>query len=164
MNDVNETVKDRLTRFLRAEGISKSEFARRMGLSTAYIGAMRKSMPEDKVLRMMELFPRLNRDWLLYGEGDMYREIRPGAAARLPSIDSHIVPLLPGRGFRRQPSDVFSRRGALAMRESGVAGEGSRLRNPRVGRQHGAGNHERVHSLHKENQRPGHNPLGGIPW
>ncbi|MEZ3533072.1 MAG: hypothetical protein K1V90_08380 [Muribaculaceae bacterium] len=99
MNDVNETVKDRLTRFLRAEGISKSEFARRMGLSTAYIGAMRKSMPEDKVLRMMELFPRLNRDWLLYGEGDMYREIRPGAAARLPSIDSHIVPLLPVEAF-----------------------------------------------------------------
>ena len=70
-----------------------------MGLSTAYIGAMRKSMPEDKVLRMMELFPRLNRDWLLYGEGDMYREIRPGAAARLPSIDSHIVPLLPVEAF-----------------------------------------------------------------
>lgn len=98
MNDVNETVKDRLTRFLSAEGISKSEFARRMGLSTAYIGAMRKSMPEQKVVRMMELFPNLNRDWLLYGEGEMYREKQP-APSRTDPLEGYIVPLLPVEAF-----------------------------------------------------------------
>ncbi len=67
-----------------------------MGLSPAYVGAMRKSMPEDKVARLMELYPRLNRDWLLYGEGDMYlstAEMRD----RFPA--GYSVPLLPVEAY-----------------------------------------------------------------
>ena len=61
-----ETVKDRLLHFLKAEGISKSQFARLMGVSGAYLGSMRKSMPEEKITRLMQVFPRLSRDWLVY--------------------------------------------------------------------------------------------------
>lgn len=89
------TVKDRLLQFLKAERISKAEFARRMGLSVAYVSAMRKSLPEDKVVKLTQLFPNINRDWLLYGEGEMYRpaETRP---AHAPALDPDwLVPLLP---------------------------------------------------------------------
>ncbi len=65
------TVKGRLLAYLRHSRISQSEFARRLGVTPTYIGAMRKSIPEEKVMKIISLFPDLNRDWLLYGEGEM---------------------------------------------------------------------------------------------
>lgn len=107
---MEETVKDRLLRFLQEEKISNSEFSRRMGLSPAYVGAMRKSMPEEKVSRLMELYPRLNRDWLLYGEGEMYQ--KDDTDKTIPEdIAGYVVPLL--------PVDAFA--GNLQMWSQGVA-------------------------------------------
>lgn len=106
----NETVKDRLLRFLEAEKISNSEFARKMGLSPAYVGAMRKSMPEEKVSRLLELYPRLNRDWLLYGEGEMYLP-EPTDGSLPDDIADYIVPLLPVEAYA----------GNLQMWSDGVA-------------------------------------------
>ena len=68
------TFKERLQEFLKTEGVSKSEFARIIGVSAAYVGSMRKSMPTEKLKRIFEHFPSLNRDWLMYGEGEMYVE------------------------------------------------------------------------------------------
>lgn len=102
-----ETVKDRLLRFLEKEGVSKSEFARRMGVSVAYLGAMRKSMPEDKVMKVVELFPHLNRDWLLYGEGEMTHR----RGVHDSELEEYMVPLLP----------VEARAGTLQMLSQGVA-------------------------------------------
>ncbi|MBD5358117.1 MAG: LexA family transcriptional regulator [Bacteroides sp.] len=107
---MSETVKDRLIRFLQAEKISNSEFARKMGLSTAYVGAMRKSMPEDKVTRLIELYPYLNRDWLLYGEGDMYRHLEEGKDVP-EDLAAYVVPLLPVEAYA----------GNLQMWSEGVA-------------------------------------------
>lgn len=88
------TVKERLLEFLKEERISASEFSRRMNLSPAYLASMRKSMPEEKVERLMKIFPQLNRDWLLYGEGNMYREDleEQGLAYH---YHRHLVPLIP---------------------------------------------------------------------
>lgn len=94
--ETNETVKDRLLLFLKSQNISKAEFARRMGLSMAYVSAMRKSLPEDKVKRLCELFPSLNRDWLLYGEGDMLLS-RPKEGRR--NEREFLIPLLPIQAF-----------------------------------------------------------------
>ncbi|MDE6442965.1 MAG: S24 family peptidase [Muribaculaceae bacterium] len=106
MNE-QETVKDRLLLFLKSEGISKSEFARRMEVSVAYLGAMRKSMPEEKVAKVTSLFPHLNRDWLLYGEGEMIRK----PSRRKSEIDRYMVPLLP----------VEAQAGSLQMFSQGVS-------------------------------------------
>lgn len=109
-----ETVKDRLLQFLRAEGITNSEFARKMGLSVAYIGAMRKSMPEEKVARLVKLYPHLNRDWLLYGEGEMLLPARDDNSDRmLRAFRRHIVPMLPVEAYA----------GNLQMWSQGVAAE-----------------------------------------
>ncbi|MDE5874933.1 MAG: hypothetical protein K2H15_04740 [Muribaculaceae bacterium] len=103
-----ETVKQRLLTFLRSRGISNSEFARRLGVSVAYLGAMRKSMPEEKVAKVVELFPMLNRDWLLYGEGEMLLPVEEKAVSE---IDEYRVPLLP----------VEAHAGSLQMLSQGVA-------------------------------------------
>ena len=92
------SIKSRLLEFLKAEGISKSEFSRRMGLSPAYIGSMRKSMPEEKVEKLISIFPQLNRDWLLYGDGSMYRD--EDEIGRDPHrLDKYVVPLLPVEAY-----------------------------------------------------------------
>lgn len=65
------TVKQRLLEFLRSKRISQMEFTRNLGVSATYIGAMRKGIPAPKLKRIQELYPDLNRDWLLYGEGEM---------------------------------------------------------------------------------------------
>lgn len=110
MNAMSETVKDRLLRFLQAEKISNSEFSRKMGLSPAYVGAMRKSMPEDKVRQLIELYPNLNRDWLLYGEGEMYLPANTGKEVS-DDLAGYLVPLLPVEAYA----------GNLQMWSQGVA-------------------------------------------
>ncbi len=118
MEDNNETVKDRLLQFLKAERISKSEFARRMGLSVAYVGAMRKSLPEEKVARMTEIFPTLNRDWLLYGEGEMYRPATETATADARE-KGFLVPLLPVEAYAGNLQE-YSR--SVALQDCAIIG------------------------------------------
>lgn len=67
----DSTVKQRLLEFLRSKRITQSEFTRRLGVSPTYIGAMRKGIPTSKLMKICEMYPDLNRDWLLYGEGEM---------------------------------------------------------------------------------------------
>lgn len=106
------SVKERLQLFLKKEGISASEFSRKMNLSPAYLASMRKSMPEEKVERLIREFPQLNRDWLLYGEGDMYRDM--GDTDIDPyRLDRHMIPLVPSQahaGSLQMYADGVSRR------------------------------------------------------
>lgn len=90
-----ETIKERLQHFLKEERISASEFARRMNLSPAYLASMRKSMPMEKVERLVQVFPQLNREWLLHGEGTMYREDLAEKGIDPYRLDRNLVPLIP---------------------------------------------------------------------
>lgn len=66
-----DSVKDRLSDYLRTIGVNKSEFGRRIGVSSAFITSMRKSIQPDKIRAIQAEFPDLNTNWLLTGEGEM---------------------------------------------------------------------------------------------
>ena len=51
-------------------------------------------MPVDKVEKLTEAFPQINRDWLLYGEGEMYRDLG-GSGINPHKLHLHMVPLIP---------------------------------------------------------------------
>lgn len=71
---MEETVKERLERFISAKQISKREFERRISVSNGYINGL-KYTPKPNVLEKIILqFPELSRGWLLTGEGDMLKE------------------------------------------------------------------------------------------
>lgn len=71
---MEETVKERLERFISAKQISKREFERRISVSNGYINGL-KYTPKPNVLEKIILqFPELSRGWLLTGEGDMLNE------------------------------------------------------------------------------------------
>ncbi len=90
-----DSIKGRLLTFLRSQGVKNAEFCRMLGVSPAYINAMRKSLPEDKVVKICELFPNLNRDWLMYGDGEMLAAESPEFYAY--DEEEYWVPLLPAR-------------------------------------------------------------------
>ena len=67
------TVKERLKEFIKFKGITMKSFEERCGLSTGYVTSMRKGFGERKLNNVLKAFPELNRDWLLFGEGEMLK-------------------------------------------------------------------------------------------
>ena len=68
---MEEKIKDRLEAYLKAKKESKSEFGRKIGVSNSYISSMRKSIQPDKMEKIKKMYPDLNIEWLMTGEGDM---------------------------------------------------------------------------------------------
>ena len=92
------TVKGRLLTFLKDKRIPQTEFCKRLGVASTYIGVIRKSIPAEKINRIATLYPDLNRDWLLYGEGDMYVK-EANDPRKLLQEAGYLVPLLPVTAF-----------------------------------------------------------------
>ena len=92
------TVKGRLLTYLKEQRIPQTEFCRRLGVAPTYIGVIRKSIPPEKINKIVSLYPDLSRDWLLYGEGEMYAQ-EESSPRRLLQETGYIVPLLPVTAF-----------------------------------------------------------------
>ena len=71
---MDNTVKNRAIEFVKHKGITMKAFESKCGLSTGYITSMRKGFGADKLKNVLTAFPDLNRDWLLYGEGEMIKD------------------------------------------------------------------------------------------
>lgn len=80
---MGNTIKERTIEFIRHKGIKMKTFEERCGLSTGYVTSMRSGYGSEKLKNVLSAFPELNRDWLLYGEGNMLSEEMPeqGSAA-----------------------------------------------------------------------------------
>ena len=92
------TVKGRLLTYLKENRIPQTEFCKRLGVAPTYIGVIRKSIPAEKINRIATLYPNLNRDWLLYGEGEMYIK-ETNDPRKLLQEAGYLVPLLPVTAF-----------------------------------------------------------------
>lgn len=68
---MQDTVKERLMSYLKFKKISQAEFGRTIGVSSAYVASIRKSIDKDKLSLIRSAFPDLDLDWLLFGTGDM---------------------------------------------------------------------------------------------
>ncbi|MDR2890795.1 MAG: hypothetical protein LBV18_04235 [Alistipes sp.] len=66
-------VKDRLLLFISEQGMSKSVFERRVGLSNGYLNNFKGRLGDDKLNGVLSAFPELSKVWLLTGEGEMLR-------------------------------------------------------------------------------------------
>lgn len=71
----NQTVKDRAYLFCRYKKIPVAQFEQRCGLSNGYISSMRRGFGREKLENVLREYPELNRDWLLYGEGEMLNDM-----------------------------------------------------------------------------------------
>lgn len=67
------TVKERLTQYLKLKKISKTSFGKSIGVSNSFVSSMRKSIAPDKIQSIALNYPDLNIEWLLTGEGAMLK-------------------------------------------------------------------------------------------
>lgn len=74
---MDKSVKNRTIEFIKYKGITMKSFEFQCGLSTGYVTSMRKGFGIDKLNNVLNAFPELNRDWLLYGEGEMLNSSKP---------------------------------------------------------------------------------------
>lgn len=71
---MEESVKQRLTMFLRKKEIKGIDFCETIGVSSGFISGMRKSIQPDKLYAIAINYPELNIEWLLTGSGKMIKE------------------------------------------------------------------------------------------
>lgn len=67
------SIKERIIEYCRVRGISIRQFEIQCKLSNGYVSSMRKGLGAEKLENVLNAFPDLNRDWLLYGEGRMLK-------------------------------------------------------------------------------------------
>ena len=73
-------MKERILEFIAYKGISNRAFEISCGFSNGYINSMRKGLGVNKIEDVLRVYPELNKDWLITGEGEMLRT-DPGAGA-----------------------------------------------------------------------------------
>lgn len=69
----NQSIKDRLKIFIKYLGIGQAKFEKKCNLSNGYINNSKGNYGASKLDYILKVFPELNRDWLLYGEGEMLK-------------------------------------------------------------------------------------------
>lgn len=84
------TVKERLIEFLEKEGIPKTTFSTQIAGSKTYVNAISQSIQPDKLLRISQLYPKLNLEWLMVGKGEMIRSSNVDVETR-PRIPTSVA-------------------------------------------------------------------------
>ncbi len=92
---MEETVKDRLTKFRQYKKLGQGKFEKLSGLSNGYLTQLRKAPGSEKLQRILCAFPDLNRTWLLTGEGEMLTGVQTEQTIQSSTDDIHLIPLLP---------------------------------------------------------------------
>ena len=70
-------MKERLLEFLKTENKSSAQFAEEIGVqpsSISHIISGRNNPSLDFIVKMLNKYPALSTDWLLFGKGKMYKE------------------------------------------------------------------------------------------
>jgi len=74
-------VKERLMEFVEHLKITASEFQMSIGVSTGYIGSIRKSIGIDILEQISNVYPQLNLEWLMTGKGSMIKSDQKSVAS-----------------------------------------------------------------------------------
>jgi len=64
-------MKERLIEFLKYLGVGQNKFAESVGLSRGYVNNIGDNITMRSVNKIVQVYPELNKNWLLTGEGEM---------------------------------------------------------------------------------------------
>ena len=78
------STKDRLKEFLAAKKMGRNRFEDTIGVSNGYVSSKSVTITSDVIEKTVKLFPDLNLDWLITGEGEMLKSVAP--SDNLPEV------------------------------------------------------------------------------
>lgn len=84
-------MKERIIEFLKKENKTSAQFAEEIGVQPSGISHIlsgRNNPSLDFVLRMLEKYPFISVDWLLFGKGFMYKERFAGTLFDEPELNN----------------------------------------------------------------------------
>ena len=114
-------MKERLLKFLKSEGLSPALLADKLGVQRSgisHITSGRNKPSFDFIQKMLVKFPKLNADWLILGQGAMYKTTATDVAdlfnSSVPVANTKPPPtvavppknLSPAEGNKKQLPDV----------------------------------------------------------
>lgn len=107
---MESAVKQRLVQFIKMMHLTQRGFEELCGMGNGYVNSIRKGIGPEKMQSIIRAFPQLNREWLLYGEGEMLKSTPTisGDITVTGNGNSHI-----GHGQRNMPA-------IIEVKESGV--------------------------------------------
>jgi len=82
-------MKERILEFLRTENKTSSQFAEEIGVQPSGISHIisgRNNPSLDFIIKMLEKYPYLSTEWLLFGKGTMYRDTHYGTLFDIPPV------------------------------------------------------------------------------
>ena len=93
-------IKERIKQFADSKGIPIYKFESTAGLSNGYVNGIRKGIGSEKLSDILRAFPELNRNWLLFGEGEMLRTDTPANVSHSEDAPPpQLIPAPPGKGL-----------------------------------------------------------------
>lgn len=122
-----ETIKSRVYAFLEHIGMPVSRFEEKCGLSNGYISSMRKGFGANKLNNVLNEFPELSRDWLLFGEGEMLKKTAPLSDSVRARLRSESVEPVPADAYTEVPFYDLSATAGLPRGEGSAGWLDTRL-------------------------------------
>ena len=99
------TINERIKKFCEYKRIAVSTFEKSCDLSNGYVKSIKKSLGTEKLDNVLNAFPELNREWLLYGEGEMLKS--EGVSEETEEIkEESIIPFIDGEVIRKRNFNV----------------------------------------------------------
>ncbi len=89
-------MQQRIARLLKEENLTSGRLAERIGVqpsSVSHVIAGRNKPGYDFIVNILRHFPAIDPDWLILGEGEMYRQA-PGVSDSLPESQTAPSPTL----------------------------------------------------------------------
>lgn len=84
-------VKDRIKKFIEYQNLTVSRFEKSINASNGYINSIAKSIGLDKIENILEIYPNLNIEWLLTGNGQMLKNEANEYSEAIPVTDKNVI-------------------------------------------------------------------------
>lgn len=98
------SVKERLKKFIKSENLTVVQFEKSISVSNGYVNGMVNGIGNSKLNKILELYPNLNIQWLLTGDGSMLKKLKTNESMIVnePTLTygkTNEIPLLPLEAF-----------------------------------------------------------------
>ena len=88
---MNMSTKERLKKYVKSQGLTISAFEKAINVSNGYINSISKGIGGENLMAIIEKSPNLNINWLLTGEGEMFKRTEKGGISQTISGDNNTM-------------------------------------------------------------------------